>query len=885
MGIERFRLKGFGLSMAGGAIVATLLLPSQRVLAQVTPAPETAYEFNLPGGDLAKALDAFSMQAGIQIGYAPELVAGRQARALDGRLGWREGLGQLLQGSGLVYQQVNDGTILIQRSGEPRSSAKARPTATSKNAVTEETAQATELQGISVTGTRIRGGATPSPVTTISVTNIREEGFSDLGEVIRSVPQNFSGGQNPEVPSGNLLGAGLANQNITGGSGLNLRGLGPDASLTLLNGRRMSYGGFSQAVDISAIPVDVVDRVEIVADGASAIYGSDAVGGVGNVILAQDFDGMKVGARYGGATDGGLTTREYTVTGGHSWATGGFIAAYKYVSVDPIYAGERDYTDYLTAQPRTIYPGSHLRSGLISLHQALGDAAELRIDALRSERGQLMFQYISTAPQYYQLKPETTATFVAPSLEFALPNDWTLSIGGSWGKDEHVSHQALFVPATGASTLQYNDCYCNTIHMYEVGAEGPMFALPGGDARLAVGAGHRANEFVQINYLTGARPIEGDESSRFAYAEIDLPLIGSASASIGAPRLSMTAAVRGEDYSSFGGVTTPKLGLIYRPGSDVTLKATWGRSFKAPTLFQRNYQVAALLYGTQILGGTGYPANATAIYLDGGNRDLEPERARTWTSSLAFHPIALPNLLAELTWFDVDYTDRVIQPIVNATQALSNPLYAPFVNFAPTVQDQSEVLANAGSFINSSGAAYDPANVVAIVYARRVNAARQRIRGADLSSSYWFDLADGRLTIRGSASWLDSSQQSATGLPNFDLAGTLFNPAEVNSRFGVVWDSGGFSYSTFANYTSGVKDTATGQKGGSLVTFDGTLRYAMPQTRGVWSGLELVLSAQNLLDREPPLYTPQSRIYSLPYDPTNYSAVGRFLSLSVAKQW
>src|SRR3546814_4104538 len=96
-----------------------------------------------------------------------------------------------------------------------------------------------------------------------------------------------------------MNGGNVVDQNITGGSALNLRGLGPDASLTLLNGHRMSYGGFSQAIDISAIPVEAVDRVEIVADGASAIYGSDAVGCVANVILKRDFDGVVLGVRYG----------------------------------------------------------------------------------------------------------------------------------------------------------------------------------------------------------------------------------------------------------------------------------------------------------------------------------------------------------------------------------------------------------------------------------------------------------------------------------------------------------------------------------------------------------------------------------------------------------
>src|SRR3546814_19176612 len=91
----------------------------------------------------------------------------------------------------------------------------------------------------------------------------------------------------------------------------------------------MAYGGIAQAIDISAIPVEAVDRIDIVADGASAIYGSDAVGGVANVVLKRDFDGFALGARYGTATDGGLATREYTATAGHVWSSGGLIATYK----------------------------------------------------------------------------------------------------------------------------------------------------------------------------------------------------------------------------------------------------------------------------------------------------------------------------------------------------------------------------------------------------------------------------------------------------------------------------------------------------------------------------------------------------------------------------
>src|SRR3546814_1315105 len=78
--------------------------------------------------------------------------------------------------------------------------------------------------------------------------------------------------QNPGV----ALGSGsIANQNINSGSALNLRGLGPDATLTLLNGRRLSYSGFVNAVDVSVVPIAALDRIEVIADGASAIYGSD----------------------------------------------------------------------------------------------------------------------------------------------------------------------------------------------------------------------------------------------------------------------------------------------------------------------------------------------------------------------------------------------------------------------------------------------------------------------------------------------------------------------------------------------------------------------------------------------------------------------------------
>jgi outer membrane receptor protein involved in Fe transport len=81
-----------------------------------------------------------------------------------------------------------------------------------------------------------------------------------------------------------------------------------------------------------------------------------------------------------------------------------------------------------------------------------------------------------------------------------------------------------------------------------------------------------------------------------------------------------------------------------------------------------------------------------------------------------------------------------------------------------------------------------------------------------------------------------------------------------------------------------VTNTADGTKGGSFTTFDATLRYDTGARVDAWSNVALELSAQNLLNRAPPLYIPVSWTYA-PYDSTNYSAVGRFLSLSLSKHW
>jgi iron complex outermembrane receptor protein len=170
-----------------------------------------------------------------------------------------------------------------------------------------------ELQRVTVTGSNIKrtDAETASPVQTITREDIQKSGKTTIADVILGL----NGASNGSVPLS--FGVGFA----AGGSGVSLRGLGANSTLVLLNGRRMApYGladdGQRTFVDLSTIPLDAVERVEIVKDGASAIYGSDAIAGVVNIITKQDFKGIILNASYGQTRYGDGKTPKASITGG-----------------------------------------------------------------------------------------------------------------------------------------------------------------------------------------------------------------------------------------------------------------------------------------------------------------------------------------------------------------------------------------------------------------------------------------------------------------------------------------------------------------------------------------------------------------------------------------
>jgi iron complex outermembrane recepter protein len=170
-------------------------------------------------------------------------------------------------------------------------------------AAAQGTPEAAASQRIEVTGSRIKrvDAETASPVQVINREEIERTGKQSIQEVLRGVTADGQGSIPPSFT------AGFA----TGSAAISLRGLGVNSTLVLLNGRRMTtYGladdGARNFVDLNTIPLEAVDRIEILKDGASAIYGADAVGGVVNVILRKDYAGASIGGSFGqtGKSDG-----------------------------------------------------------------------------------------------------------------------------------------------------------------------------------------------------------------------------------------------------------------------------------------------------------------------------------------------------------------------------------------------------------------------------------------------------------------------------------------------------------------------------------------------------------------------------------------------------
>ena len=319
---------------------------------------------------LSTALLDFSEQTGLQIGYASELASGKVTKGVEGIDDPDLALAGILASTGLEYEFVNRETVVIrtaasERDSEPGGrqpapepilmallqeteqdepdddSADADADAETGDAVVEDTLA---LEQVVVTGTRL--SRTPSQIAANLITldqgMLQATGEISLDKALRTLPQNQLGASS--TASYARLGGQHFNgaTNLSGASAVNLRGLGDGATLVLVDGKRIGSSGLAGGVtDISGIPTASIERVEIMLDGASAIYGSDAVGGVVNIITRKDYEGAELEVMHSVPGRGGFDESALTLTGSWLWGETRMRGNVQASSHSPLYGRDR----------------------------------------------------------------------------------------------------------------------------------------------------------------------------------------------------------------------------------------------------------------------------------------------------------------------------------------------------------------------------------------------------------------------------------------------------------------------------------------------------------------------------------------------------------------
>ncbi len=944
-------------------------------------------DYDIAEQRLADALREYSRISGRDVVAAAALVEGRRSAAVRGRYSADAALARLLSGTGLMAELV-DGALVVRE-------ASIAPLAEARRIEAGDAA-------IVVTGTRIRGtGPVGSPVITLDRTAIEHSGLTSVQQVVQTLPQNFGAG-----PNESTLGAGTRNgagSNGGYGSSINLRGLGASSTLVLIDGTRPALGGLGGVfADLSMVPLGAVDRIEVLTDGASAIYGADAVAGVVNLRLRNRFDGAEA-TLTAGTADGDMTNLVASQIAGHRWAEGHVVVAYQFESRGRLAAAKRPYVtedlrrfggpDYRSSYA---VPGTILANGILYAIPAGQDGTNLAPtdlapgtanlrdaraatdiiprqrthslytagEVLLGERLALRASLLAARRAYEKIAlPESSSAVTVPvtnpfyvdpagtgrpvSVRYSFVNDlgpeidrgrvkgatatatlereagrWRLAIGGAYGRqverrvDVNVPNrariaQALADPDPATALNVFGDGSANnpaTIAFIRGGrvsttrfdslsaalrADGPLVTLPAGDVRLAVGAEYRREHYRarSLSDVSSLAPVEnrnpelpGPRHVRSAYAELNIPILGGETALPAIERLDLSLAARFEDYSDVGRTTNPKIGVRWEPLEGVALRASYGTSFRAPSFEELIGPAVSLYLATRVADPNAPGGQANVLALFGYAPDIRPEKAKSWTVGLDLNPRAIPALRGSITYYHVDYRDRI---------GSANEDYANFLNRRdvfgglieePPAPERVAFYFGEPTFSNPFG--LTPAEISAILDGRIRNLSRVRQSGLDFDIGFAPRIAGGMLDVGIAGSHIFRiDRELAAGAPVVDIAGTLASPSTWRLRGRLGWSRDGFSISGHANHVSGYRNQlpTPAEHVDAWTTFD--LQVAQRIGSEAGRNLRLALSATNLFDVDPPYVANRTNTSALGFDPDKANAIGRMLTLSATARW
>ena len=863
--------------------------------------------------------------------------------------------------------------------------------------------QAKTLDVVSVVGSRIRrqDETAASPVFTMEREEIESAGVVSLGALLQQLPSVGS--------SFNSTGSAGTSH---GSSSINLRNLGANRSLVLVNGRRWVNGagtrGFRDFVDLNTIPLAAVERIEVLLDGATAIYGADAIAGVINITTYSSFDGIKINAYVGITDEGDGFTNNEDLLWGKTGDWGSALVSATVASNKQILAGDRDFSsvplqglsrntpagrfknsvavggfgtkafvrdgsgfrldvpakDVYNETSDTTLVGPLDRAGIYGqLRLNVSDSVTFVTEGLYNTRESsqrfpaatprirggdgmtipvnhpfnpfgVPFQGSGTSFEVVRMITELGPRIntqnvdtlrVAAGFEGELSNDWSWNSfytyaqnKAKWTSSNQIDLDKVALALGPNARCATNGCVPLDIfgtitpqmadyirfngvdhngtkqHDFTANLTGGLFALPAGMVAFAAGIEYRkesgydnpspyANQTPQ--FITYSRkttsaprlPTSGSYDLKEAYVEFNVPLLADVPF---AKSLEFSAASRYSDYSTFGGTTNSKLGLTWRPWSDLMLRATWAEGFRAPSinelyagLRQTNLPALDPCNG----GGAGKPgcAGVPATYNQanysggsilstvGGNPDLSPETSINRSTGFIYTPAFAKGLSWSMDWYSIDLKEAISS---FGSQNLLN------------------LCANSGQ--RCGLIKRDPSGEIINLVDGPINLNRLKASGLDTTLRYRFPTTDaGNFDVMLNAAYLDAFDRYDT-LPNgqvrvikragkSDIARESFPRWKANTSLNWMRDSWSGNWSM--HYIGSTDEGPAPAYG----------RIPLQLTHDVWGAyalasqpVTLTVGVQNLFDTDPP----KSYVNGgdLNFDMSTYDPRGRFIYLKAA---
>lgn len=465
---------------------------------------------------------------------------------------------------------------------------------------------------------------------------------------------------------------------------------------------------------------------------------------------------------------------------------------------------------------------------------------------------------------------------------------------------------------------------------------GTLFDLPGGGVKIAVGAEYSQtwfnlkayNKLNANNEYQIARNTDSGRKAKSAYAELFVPLFGNDNATSLFQKLDLSAAVRYDDYDDFtqsklivGAAPTPtkahtvnpKFGITWQPTDGLKIRGSWGTSFRMPTLIESNPGTLGQTNRIYIANGANdplvpvtLPATGQSAVLDrnGNSSGLRPESAKVWSLGFDYVPAFAPDLRFGVTYYNVNYKDR-IEVLPNQALVLSSPtnraLYTDYFIVAP--QPSTCVNGNYATynplylpFLNNPNTVFALQNapdctLTGIVNGGKANLGNVKQSGLDFTLNYKHDVGFGTLAFDGSFAKILNLKKSVTRTgPLFNALDTFGFQVSSRANAAVSLKSGGFNGRLAMNYVGSYLNNATLTVAGvklpdtkipSWTTFDANIAYEFGEDSGVFNGLRAGIGLQNLTGKQPPIVLSGNNAV----DTNNHNVWGRIWTFEVSKKF